>query len=392
MPPNPEWSGPRPFVGREIQLERLEAALERAIAGEGLYAFVLGAAGAGKERLVSRLLEDATRRDVGIVEVHTGKGKGVWSAVRARLTRRRRIIRFLTAVLPEWIDLVPVVGPVTSAVIRTIQSLRGGGRSREDPRIARRRAGAVAAVDEALAETRSVLIIVLRDFEAASDADLAGAFHSLRAVARHPVLVVAEVSSVRGRAPGRIDDLIREAERYGVTEIVDLPPLDRGEWRAALEQATGGPVPEPWLQWFEQHEPIQPGGLWRLMGEAESTGGLQRRGALWAWGPSPSAPSTGFIEDLDPEVVLAPLAPADRHLLAAATANGPSFESDWLRERTGSDELALHDQLARLERAGWIRSVETGSGGALEDRYTLAVPGLMEALRRWAADQPAASG
>jgi hypothetical protein len=151
-------------------------------------------------------------------------------------------------------------------------------------------------------------------------------------------------------------------------------------------------VPEPWLQWFEQHEPIQPGGLWRLMGEAEATGGLQRRGALWAWGPSPSAPSTGFIEDLDPEVVLAPLAPADRYLLAAATANGPSFESDWLRERTGSDELALHDQLARLERAGWIRSVETGSGGALEDRYTLAVPGLLEALRRWAADQPAASG
>jgi len=58
------------FVGRQGELATLEDALERALAGEGQVAAVVGEAGSGKSRLCFELLERARARGVPVREAH----------------------------------------------------------------------------------------------------------------------------------------------------------------------------------------------------------------------------------------------------------------------------------------------------------------------------------
>lgn len=429
----PDWSGPRPFVGQERHLQTLDRALSAMRDGAGRSVFILGERGSGKHRLVARFLESVTRVDppVGILELTAGERTGVWQALRARVTRRRRIRQFLTAVLPEWIDFIPVVGPVTTAIIRSVQTLRRRPAVSQpgSHTAARRRSGAVAALDDTLAESTGPLVLVVRRFERARDDELAGAFHAIRTLPHHPILFVATVTLEHGAPPDAVLDLIREAERYDSADILRLDPLAPADWTGAVERATGRPLPDPWRLWLARHEPLFPGALWSLLAHAQlRLGALTATPDGWDWtaeppppagegdapaggrpggaaadaqpggatadpatgsgapgapgAPAPTAAGTGTstLDGLDPE---------DRDLLAAATADGGTFDTGATAAGARLDELELQDRLARLERAGWVRFIETrAAGDDLVDVYAVARPGLVEALRAWRREGP----
>jgi hypothetical protein len=381
------WSGPRPFVGRETLVRDALGFLDRAAGGHGAILFIRGEAGAGKRRFIARILEanDARTRPMGVLEARAGGGGSVWRALERRVTRRRRIRRFLVAVVPEWAAALPVLGPLIAAILRTIRTVRGGEPEVREARItARRHAGIVAAVDTILAEAGGPMLVVLHDLERASDDDLAGAFHVLRALPTHAMLIVATVTTRPGGGAGRAVDLIQEAERYAVGETMDMGALAPGEWQRALLEATGTQPPPKWLAWFEAHSPLLPRDLWTLLGEAAALGGITREPSGWRWADAPApvrrAPGPGTVDRR-----LDALAPDDRALLADAIADGTPFPASRLPARTGLDELAVQDRLARLERAGWIRLVETRSeGDDWVDWYDFARPGVADAIRAWA--------
>jgi hypothetical protein len=381
------WSGPRPFVGRETLVRDAFRLLDRAAGGHGAILFVRGEAGAGKRRFIAQILEanDARVRPMGVLEARAGGGGSVWHALERRVTRRRRIRRFLVAVVPEWAAALPVLGPLIAAILRTIRTLRRGEPEVREARItARRHAGIVAAVDTILAEAGGPVLVVLHDLERASNDDLAGAFHALRALPTHAMLILATVTGRGDDGAGRVADLIQEAERYAVGQTMRVGELATEEWQRALLEATGTQPPPGWLAWFDAHAPLLPRDLWTLLGEAEALGGISREPSGWRWADAPlpvrRAPGPGTVDRR-----LDTLAPDDRAILADAIADGTPFPASRLQERTGLDELALQDRLARLERAGWIRLVETRpDGDDWVDWYEIARPGVTDALRSWA--------
>jgi hypothetical protein len=350
---------------------------------------VVGEAGSGKRRFVSRLLEanDARGRPAGVVDMRVGEGPNAWSSLARRVTRRRRVRRFLSAVLPGWVAAVPVVGPLVAAVIRSVHVLWGKEpEATVDQRItALRHAGAVAAVDEILAEVRGPLLIILRQFERASDADLAGAFHALRALRAHPVLVVVTVTRRHGDPPGSVEDLIGEAERYSAGQVVHMGGLSIEDWQRALAEATGATTPAEWLSWFATHSPILPRDLWSLLGEAEALGALTRTPSGWRWDSiPPGARQPMDAADIDHR--LQGLAHPDRDFLATALQGGTLFSAQHAQRCSRMDEIAFQDRLARLERAGWIRLIETRpDGDDWYDWFEVGRPGAADALRAWAS-------
>jgi hypothetical protein len=381
------WSGPRPFVGREALVRDAIRFLDRAAGGHGAILFVRGEAGAGKRRFIARILEanDARTRPMGVLEARAGGGGSVWHALERRVTRRRRIRRFLVAVVPEWAAALPVLGPLIAAILRTLRTLRGEKPEAREARVtARRHAGIATAVDTILAEAGGPMLVVLHDLEHASDDDLAGAFHLLRALPTHAMLILATVTTrPDGRAAGVVD-LIQEAERYAVGQTMTVGELAPDEWQRALLEATGTQPPPGWLAWFEVHAPLRPRDLWTLLGEAEALGGISREPTGWRWADAPApvrrAPGPGTVDRR-----LDNLAPEDRAFLAGAVAEGTPFPAGRLQARTGLNELAVQDHLARLERAGWISLVETRSDGDdWVDWYDFARPGVADALRSWA--------
>lgn len=58
------------FVGREPEVERLEAALEKVFRGEGQTVEIVGPAGVGKSRLCAEFVAEARRRGIPVAEVH----------------------------------------------------------------------------------------------------------------------------------------------------------------------------------------------------------------------------------------------------------------------------------------------------------------------------------
>lgn len=125
------------LIARDAQIQQLVASLKEALQGRFQVVFVTGEAGIGKTTLITHLIEgikpkrpdifvatsrcysiagsqqDAYLPFMQILEQLVGAKKGdtLWDRVRSGLAE----------VAPEWIEVVPVIGDVAAATIRTVQ-------------------------------------------------------------------------------------------------------------------------------------------------------------------------------------------------------------------------------------------------------------------------------
>jgi hypothetical protein len=210
-------------------LERLHAELVAATAS-GRAVFLFSAPGSGGAALARRFVDEARRANPRL-EIATGDAAdpavAAWRQIARRMTRTRRAGVALRHTLADWASILPLIGPVISAAISTIDELRSGPR----------RTTVQAGTDSAVADVRMLLahgarshrLIVLENLESADAAELAGAFSLIQKLARTRILLVVTAATDAFHPAPRVLDLLREAERIGVGHRIELhatAPLD----------------------------------------------------------------------------------------------------------------------------------------------------------------------
>lgn len=137
-----------------------------------------------------------------------------WRQIAFRLTGRHRAGAALRRSLEAWVSMVPLIGPVISAVMNTAAELRG------TPEPGTAAAGTGSTIDDVrriLAHGRNDLrLIVLENCEAADAAELAGAFALIQQLRTTRTLLLVIASAAAGRGGSGFTDLLWEAERAGV--------------------------------------------------------------------------------------------------------------------------------------------------------------------------------
>lgn len=151
-----------------------------------------------------------------------------WRQIAFRLTGRHRASAALRRSLGEWAGMIPLIGPLISAIVSTIGELT----DRAPP------APAALGTGSSVDDVRRILahgrdeprLIVLTDCEAADAAELSGAFSLIQEIARTRTLLLIAASG-RGFSAGRLRDLMWEAERTGVGRRLglDLGAADPGQ-------------------------------------------------------------------------------------------------------------------------------------------------------------------
>ncbi|GAA3758462.1 LuxR family transcriptional regulator [Microbacterium kribbense] len=222
------------MVGRDDELARLDAAFERASAGEPSAVVVAGEAGIGKSRLLREFAASLSARadvaigrclDLGGTPVAYGAILGLLRALAAQ----RGAERVWDAAGPGRAAL-QVVMPELGASDETAASASLDPPAQTSPE--RLREAFVTAV-ETLAETRP-LMLMIEDLHWADGGTLTLLSFLLRVVTRGKLLVVLAWRSDEGGRSDPVRLLLGEAERAHLLERITLDRLDAASVRALV--------------------------------------------------------------------------------------------------------------------------------------------------------------
>jgi hypothetical protein len=370
------WSGPRPYVGRDAVLAELLEAADVAMAEGGRAVFLLGEAGSGRTACLGVLEELAHRRHSGLrtgyAECSADDEKtSAWLRLDEHFTYATRMRRAALALVPDWLEVVPVIGPIAAATMVTVQRLRGRA---IHPKRRTRQTESASVLDHVRSlvehgETRPLLIL-LDDLERASADDLAGASALIRRLQGTRILLVVAARTVNGRPEGPVASVLREAERQPGTRQVHLPGFDRDELLEVVSLLVRGMIPPEWLDWLAAETAGRPGLLWDRLGSLEAAGQLRKAGKTWAFHGEPPRGESPELETL-----AGPMEEGTRRLLALAALEGDAFHSAVLAELTGIEELEIEDRLAPLVRKGLLNYLgESDAGSEPTSRYSFRDP------------------
>ena len=362
-----EWSGARPFVGREEVLAALDAALDAVLQGHGQFVVLHGPDGSGRAALGRRFVTLARkryRRLRSAIGDAADPAQPAFKQLAFHFTARRRVGAALGRSAKEWVGpLVPVVGNILAAIVETVQTLRKTQDSQSAP------AGTGSTIDQ----VRLLLtfggndprIILLENLEGSDADELAGAFALVQRLAGTRTLFLGTSLSAGGKLPGPVRDLVHEAERLRLGRLIEIPRLTPEMAARAAEQAAGTPLTPAWRAWLEESAPATPTELWDALGALERDGFLTREGKRWNWAERPPAALVSVAA-----ASLSDVSPAERQLLTAAALCGPVFRVSQLTRVLGWDELKLEDLLAPLLRRRLIALRDTvQEEGDLVDVY-----------------------
>ncbi|HEX7473495.1 MAG TPA: AAA family ATPase, partial [Candidatus Limnocylindrales bacterium] len=245
------------FVGRAVELERLEAIFARVASGTPAIALVGGEAGIGKTRLVAEFARRIRTRGARVLTgecLRIGDGGLPFAPFVAAL---RELVR---GVQPA--ELPALVGPGRSRLARLVPELDGPGIPDAHGLDSRRRARAqlFEAVLDALERVarHGPLVLIIEDLQWADQSSLDLLSYLARVLREGPILIAATVRSdeVRDRRPLLVQ--LAELERMDQVERIELGPfarrdidemvgrLDSGEEKdelvdALLERTDGNP-------------------------------------------------------------------------------------------------------------------------------------------------------
>jgi DNA-binding NarL/FixJ family response regulator len=218
------------MVGRDVESSRLDAALQRALAGEAGAVLVAGEAGIGK----SRLLREFRERAAVTADVVAGwcLDYGVAPTPYGPLPA---ILRGLLDALDDPTALA--AGPARGALRLVLPELGGGPveRGETSPEALRE---AMATLFEAAASVRPVVVLI-EDLHWADDATLAMLSFLLRALADARILFVITCRVDEVRRGAAVRSFLVESERARLMERITLQRLGDIEVRMLVEALTG---------------------------------------------------------------------------------------------------------------------------------------------------------
>lgn len=213
------------FVGRAGELRALHAALNRALAGEGAIALIVGEPGIGKTRLVEELVAEAHRRDARVLRAGRHEDDGApayWSWIQiirayAREVSGEALTADLGAGAADIAQLVAEVRALLPDLSTPITSDPAGDRFRLFE--------AVAAFLAAAARRRP-MVIVLEDLHWADPAMLALLRHISRDLHGTRLLLLVTYRDVDPEPGKPLADALLDLLRHRHTERIHLRGLD----------------------------------------------------------------------------------------------------------------------------------------------------------------------
>lgn len=240
----------RSLIGREHELEALQASLDRLFAGRGGVVFVTGEAGIGKSRLVSEVAEQATRR--GAIHMWGAAYKrkkpvpyGLFAVALEGFALRIAPETLEGLLGPSTVDIAPLAPAVCAALdLDPPAPLSDSAETRWRLR------NALGDLFTRLCQDAPV-VLVLEDLHAADEASLFLLDHLAHAVQDMPVLCLCTARSSEIEDESALEDLHHKLEGERVALSLPLRSLDWEEMATMAERLLGGSVDRPVLQTLE---------------------------------------------------------------------------------------------------------------------------------------------
>lgn len=390
------------LVGREQELQELDARLKAMRKGEGSILFIAGEAGLGKTTLVKHWWGAAqakfrqldlpqplfaeTACSVPVASMDVGQLEalqpfaGLMQSLGMSLARRtnettatRDLIR---RIAPKWIELVPVIGTLTSAVMETYQAI-------DDKKKMEQEAEHGAANQQQVFQQYSNfisqlshrddlggVIVLLDDMHWADTSSTNLLFHLSRSIVTERVMILVtyrpdDARSARGGEGHPIITIRNEIFRYSAGSEIELGTLSQSAIRSLLAQSFVGHLPdEKFEEWLLKISGGNPLFVTQFVKTLREDNHFDGRGRF-----------VGRYDDIDvPPSVRAVveerirrLDPGSHEMLRYASAEGEEFSSHLLGQITERKPLELLAELRKAEKTGVIMkrgSARTAAGSS----------------------------
>lgn len=354
-----------PLVGRETAWQTLQAAWQRAAAGQRQAVLIGGEAGVGKSTLAAALAATLPAGAVAHGACVEGYGQtepyGPWlQALAALAAQDPALPALLRQVAPNWLAQLPWLLDEGDA-----------GRAAAPERMPREM---LALLDRLTAQRP--LLVWLEDLHWADHASVQLLDLLLRQRTPARLVLLGTLRTLDAAiAAHPMADARREWRLHGLVQDLTLAGLDAAGVAALVTaRHPGADWPASALQALHQHteglplfvlavlDALVEGGV---LAEVEP-GRWRLQGALPQ--PLPLPDSVGGLF----EKQLAALAPAQRALLEAAAVAGREFDAGVLAEALGADAAEVHARCDGLVRGGrWLRAagLSAPAGAATSARY-----------------------
>jgi class 3 adenylate cyclase/tetratricopeptide (TPR) repeat protein len=225
------------FVGRGAERASLDAALDRALGGQGQLVLVGGEAGIGKTRIAEELAADARAREARVVwgRCHEGEGTPAYWPWRQAL-RAYASARPATALAAE-------VGPERAELTQLVPELAGAEARRTpaslDPEMARFRLFDAVSGFLRSASAEAGLVVVLDDLHWADQASLLLLEFVARELVDSRLLLVGTYRDIEVDRRHRLSSTLAELFRQPVTCRVTLGGLGQAEVGSFISNVAG---------------------------------------------------------------------------------------------------------------------------------------------------------
>jgi tetratricopeptide (TPR) repeat protein len=380
--PAPSPGAREPFVGRRQELERLDALLEGADAGEGGVALLTGEAGIGKSFLVSEWLRRVRGRELAVAALCRGRCVEQYGTAEAYLPfldglgtllvgpARDFTAGLLRTYAPTWCLQLPAMA--SSPELQ--ESLRRQTIGATKERMLREMGDVIEA-----ASASGLFIGLLEDIQWADPSSIDLVRHLVNRIARQRMLLLFTCRpEVVGARDHPLRDFFRELRVHARCHEIPVGPLSRNDVGAYVDaRFPGHRFPEQLAADIHAKTEGHPLFVSSLAQFLLERGWVKTDSGSWTLddrllaGAFEAPESTRGMVRRKVEA----LSEQDLAALEYAAVIGREFHSTLLARVLGADELELEERLSRLDRRH--RLVDTLgelelSDGSLTTRYRFA--------------------
>ncbi len=245
----PGTAAPEPtFVGRERELQWLQAVWQRCMDGAGQFALVTGEAGIGKTRLVEEWLAGLARQGIAVATTHCfGGGEALAYAPLAELFRNAFFLPRLQGLEAAWAGEVARLLPELLAADQHVAPpgplTESWQRQRFLQALTRLALGPQALAPETVTEERrrqhEPLALFFDDLQWCDGETLGWLAYLMHASANSPLLVLATLRTEDLRPQSALEGFLLTLQRSGRYAEQELGPLSPGD-TAVLAAHVGG--------------------------------------------------------------------------------------------------------------------------------------------------------